>query len=450
MSMFNRKLSFHKIYALCKPRVLNKIKDFQNDLSASVTVTLMLIFIVIIGFIALATDSSRLTDFRIQLKRATDAAALALATEEVLTLQTAQEKAKEIILANLNDSHLNRIKTVQVEINPNEIKVSCDTIINMGFSQVLGIKTKEVNWISTVSRSGDEDIEVVLVLDTTGSMAFKHIFRPLITHTKMIIQALHEESKKGTRFNKLKVGLVPFSTFVNVGKDNFYQKNLKVTSMEYQNWDGCVLARNIRRNLDILPILPNQSNRETLWRFPERPPQYVCPSPISPLTEDVQKTLEDVKKLRSMGTTNIPNGVSWGLRLLIDKYGTIFKNQRSTTPNRQKKQFMIILTDGRNEYKNNYGAYGYINQNQIPNVTAERQANQLMDDRLLRVCQIAKDEEVTIFTITYGLQPEDFKIKSILRQCASNNLYFNAPDSRTLESVFKSIVLEIYNIKITG
>jgi hypothetical protein len=72
----------------------------------------------------------------------------------------------------------------------------------------------------------------------------------------------------------------------------------------------------------------------------------------------------------------------------------------------------------------------------------------ILDQKLVRTCAAMKQRGITIYTITFGGTPSS-ATQSLYRSCASQpGFYHHAPNNTTLRSVFRTIGMQLSNLRI--
>lgn len=326
---------------------------------------------------------------------------------------------------------------------------------------------------------GESPVEVALVLDNTGSMAGAKLDALKSAATSLIDIAYEPENAE----DNVKIGIVPFAQYVNVGMTNRnapwmdvpvdYSTNLpevcysvtpvtgtsncrtenqtymvdgapttaSVQVCDYQygppetqcytpvdssTWYGCAGSRSYP--LDTLdddystpiPGVPNAS----------------CPSEITPLTNDPASLKSDVSNMVATGDTYIPSGLIWGMRVLskIAPYEEA-KGKTELVKGQKVRKIMVLMTDGLNSLSPTYPAHNGSDMALSNSLTAE-------------ICTNAKAQGIEVFTVAFDVADET--IKNVLQGCASSgSKYFDASDSADLEESFREIAQEFNPLRIT-
>ncbi len=175
--------------------------------------------------------------------------------------------------------------------------------------------------------------------------------------------------------------------------------------------------------------------------------------PILPLGNDYARIKKMVKSLQANGTTNIMEGVAWGMRVLSP--GEPFTQGSGAKPGLEK--IMIVLTDGSNVFGNNgtklgssYSSNGYLVDGRLGIASgSSSDTNKLMNEKTLAACENAKKAGTTVYTIR--LEEPDVKTGMMLKECATSlEHFFDAPSRSQLDEVFKSIRDDVVRLRISS
>ena len=98
----------------------------------------------------------------------------------------------------------------------NTVALSASVNLETVFLSVVGVNYLDVSYSNEITRE-IKGLEVVLALDTTGSMASSGKIQALRTASQDLVDILFGDQ---TQPEKLRVGMVPFATAVNIGPSN--------------------------------------------------------------------------------------------------------------------------------------------------------------------------------------------------------------------------------------
>ncbi len=511
-------------------------------------------FVVLAG---LAIDFGRALHVRARLEHAIDAAGLAVGAAQGLTQEEAQELGSKFFAANYPDEVLGTPYDVTVTLYDQSVTVSAKASVNTTLLGIIGRDSIDVAREVEIERDG-QDLELVMVLDNTGSMGGSKI-AALRDAADMATEILFDNA--AGRPDGLKIGLVPFSSAVNVGTGferawwmdangdspiHSYPLyfNKKVNRWDLfdalrEDWDGCVEARPEPFDLNDTP--PNLGDPQTLfvpyfapdepgdrgsddsgysnsylsdenWSdyrdssdydvgynyefsmgqaasmidglaegegliyrsssaakqanvdkyFSGRTPRRGGPNdgctarPITPMTDNESAIRAEVGNMIASGTTNIPNGIAWGLRVLSPEVP--FSEGRSWNDDKLVKA-MIVLTDGDNYINTRsnhndsaYTSYGYVSEGRFGVVSSSQNTVvSAMNDKTEEVCDIAKGLGARMYTITF--QVSSSTTRNMMKSCASTDqdgkaLYWDSPSNAALEDAFKEIAKDLTQLRL--
>lgn len=258
------------------------------------------------------------------------------------------------------------------------------------------------------------------------------------------------------------------------------------------NWDGCIEERQTVRATDYDPIpadafdldmdmIPSTSNPATQWgpmlpdavwgrvsssgenQYANRTTStdldhnhsYYCPTEAKLLqvwsTASAFETY--VNSLSPSGNTYHDIGLIWGARLMSPT--GLFASDNALTPNGgQIERHLIFMTDGDTVTSSgNYTAYGvpWWDRRQTaasanPNNT---QLTEQVNLRFTAMCEEIKRRNITLWVISFGSGVNEDSIDR-LEACATSGRFYNASNSATLISQFKSIADEISQLRLTN
>lgn len=228
---------------------------FRDDRRANMAIILALSLVPLILVIGVAVDLSRAYVVRSRMAYALDAAGLAVGSTQGsdALLQDTMEK---FFYKNYPEVEMGTTMGLGMTIDSvnNKVQLSATVHLDTVFMKIVGIDSLDVAYSNEITRE-IKGLEVVLALDTTGSMASGGKIQGLRTAAHDLVDILFGDQ---TLPEKLKVGLVPFVTSVNIGPSNIgYVKwgvtqhapwisgGVTVNQASYTGttWKGCVRER---------------------------------------------------------------------------------------------------------------------------------------------------------------------------------------------------------------
>ena len=403
------------------------LRRFFGAKGGNFTITLALTMVPICITAGVAVDYSMASRYKTRLQASIDSATLAAGTE-LSKMSDGQIKVlvNEYLQANLDPRDYGQIKgQPDVVIDRDKLAVRVDVKAEMpsAFASLIGIP--KIEYAGTASiQSGWGGLEAVLVLDNTGSMGAEN---RLVNLKSAANGFLDEMMGLNTGDDKVKVGIVPFASYVNVGTGNAGASWLQMPPPG-QNWNGCVGSRS--GNLALtdgsystrVPALGNTS----------------CPSAITPLSSNKGFLKGRIQSMNAAGMTYIPAGLMWGLRTISDQ--APFSEGVSDVVAKRDRiiKSIILMTDGENTVSRNQG-------NAFHNVRNNTDANQMT----IAACNEIKAKGIRLFTVTFGTSVP-VSTKNLIRACASQPAdYFDAPSGAALAEVFKEVGKTLTRLYLT-
>jgi len=254
----------------CPSFVTRWVKSLQSfwfcDNGAMVPL-MALSMIAVVGLTGIAVDTARAQLVQSRLQFSLDAAGLAAgATTNTQKIQT---EAIKYLNANFNGYLGAELNATAASVKNNVITISASASLPTSFMAVVNVKTIHVNASSDINMP-TSGMEVVLVLDNTGSMSNDGKLDALKSAATTMVNSLFGDSDT---LPNLYVGVVPFSQAVNIGTshptwiDNNYLPGNGNTWPAKVSWAGCVTAR-YSGNEDIADDVPASGDPATLfWQY---------------------------------------------------------------------------------------------------------------------------------------------------------------------------------------
>jgi len=191
------------------------LSGFVRERSGNVAILFGFALIPMLLGLGLAVDYGRAMLVRDRMNDAADAAALAIGSWPDLTQAEQKAKAQQFFDANYSASTLGTVGKLSVSFVGDDITVGVSGTVKTTFMNVVNIDHMDVGASTTISRK-QRNIELVLVLDTTGSMGSGGKLVAMQTAAKKMVSTLFNGKATSTT---LKIGVVPFSVAVNIGSD---------------------------------------------------------------------------------------------------------------------------------------------------------------------------------------------------------------------------------------
>lgn len=176
-----------------------------------------------------------------------------------------------------------------------------------------------------------------------------------------------------------------------------------------------------------------------------RGPNRSCPTPIVPLTAELQKVRDGINIMRywNGSGTNIAEGLAWGWRVITPE--APYTEAASHDPENVSK-FVVLMSDGRNVSfgssgtvnKSDYGSYGFLADKRISGTTSQSAAEKQLNAWTLEMCTRMKGQGIELFTVLY--KETDKAVQKLFKDCASKATNFHmASDTGELKAAFADI-----------
>lgn len=443
---------------------------------------------VVVGSVGLSVDIGQAYLVRERLSRAVDAAALAAAAMSSEDPLLVEQKVNDFIEANYPEDRVGFTTNIEVETTSETVLVTAWASFNPAFGSILGNDKVEIKVESEVTKEV-KAIEVVLVMDVTGSMSTNNNIATLRTAAKNFINTMF--TRVSDR-DMIKIGLVPFSSSVNVGPYGLGQtltgsaydsafvnnpSNLSYSATNTNQWFGCIIEGTAPNTTDPYPddiedhegpwemyrycrtrtgaAIPGCNTTRSGSRAPytytvQQNQNYNCPrTPVMPLTNDQNGLLASIDTLRAEGNTYINNGLTWGLRLISPEFPF---TEGEPWNSQDWKKAIILMTDGVSTMHSYYSIYGPTRRNASgsnPAVAGHNLDANDLDDRILDVCEDLRDKDVLVYTITFD-QGVNAATKRLFEECATQpSMWYDAPTQAKLIEVYQTIAKELANIHLS-
>lgn len=470
---------------------VRSLRDFRSEGGAvAIWFAVLALPVAILAFGAI--DLNRVGVERRHLQDALDAATLMAARSNSATdaeMQTIGGASLKAQLAGATDATLTNssFKIVGSDVVGTAKASVVPVIANLWTSSDIIINAE-----TTARRAQNSPVELVMVLDTTGSMAGTKLTSLKSAATSLINKLTVSGS------GSVKIGVVPFGQYVNVGIANRNAAWISVpadysttstqkgvcttvstkTTCQSETYactkytDGVPYASTCTRSINcvtkpITPVTTCTADKTTTatYKFsgcvgsPAYPknvtdsdpnrvyPGFMnltCASAITPLTNKVATVKAAITALTASGDTYIPSGLAWGFNMLSSPQPlTEAAAYDATGQNLKPRKAMVLMTDGANSKLMN-ASNGRHDVTPAPNPgSPATQANNYTSE----LCNNIKSNNIEIFTVAFNVT--DNNIKSILKSCASDaDHYFDATDTAGLMKSFQEIADALTNLYI--
>lgn len=203
---------------------------FRKEESGAIVMMFGFSVVVLICMAGAVVDFGRLAEARTSLHAATDAAALAAARLPSKDTAAMRSEANKFLLANTagNNSRNIAITNLTYEAATGTVVVETNGMLETSIMSIAGIKTMAFSSRSAAIKAVTGTVEMALVLDNTWSMSESvgggsSKITVLKEAAKNLVQNVLKEGGAS-----VKIGIVPFADYVNVGVGNRNQPWMSV------------------------------------------------------------------------------------------------------------------------------------------------------------------------------------------------------------------------------
>jgi Flp pilus assembly protein TadG len=196
------------------PTLLRRLRGFACNPGGGVAPLFALAAVPLLICLGAAIDYGRALIVQERMASAQDAAGLAIGSWTGLSQPELKAKAQLFFDANYK-STMATASPLQVNFNGDNIVLSVTASVPTTFMRIANIDHIDMHAKSTITKK-ERNIELVMVLDTTGSMASGGKITALKSAAKQMVATLFDGNDSSST---LKIGVVPFAAAVNIGFD---------------------------------------------------------------------------------------------------------------------------------------------------------------------------------------------------------------------------------------
>lgn len=453
------------------------LKRFIKGESGNVALMTAVTSLVFVAGLAVAIDISRGVSSQVNLADASDAVALTLAKSGLEDDAELRALAEQQLAVLYPGEAGERLVIEDIRRDGDSVTVVLADVEDAAFAGVFGRNTLDVGAGSTAIYS-EREMDIAFVLDTSESMKFDGKMTALKSAATDMV-----ETVEGYDTTQIRMSVVPFQTYVNVGTSRRNEPWLRVDAdTEYQTTqcrnrsrvisrtncrqipttsdrDG-VIVEGSRRVCDVRrgptervcgPVTKRRkwngcvgSRAEPMDTRPQfggdRIPGLMgkrCGTELQEPTSDLDAVKSTIKAMRPSGNTYMPAGLAWGWRTLDTRMPL------ASAPTKADK-VMILMTDGDNS-RAKAGELHELGSRKSDRPRAKREA----DRKTAELCKAIKADEITVYTIAYAVK--DAPTRTLLQDCASSGAnYFDARNAEDLSKAFREIGDSLNQLRITA
>jgi Flp pilus assembly protein TadG len=477
-------------------------RRLAHDRRGVTALTFALSAMVLLAVAFAGIDAARFSAARVELQDALDAATLAAGVSNTTDAVT---------LNKVGAAYLDG----QTKASPSLLNAKA--IFTPGDKSVTSVATADVDPIfmdlfthslihlearSQVVRGQDQTLELAMVLDTTGSMSGTKISTLKTAASSLVTKVLNGNTK-----GEVKIGIVPFAQYVNMGVASRNESwasvpadyststtkttqtttttpsCIKSTSCATQTPydcsttnDGVVTPKtcykgsnctNVMYNPCPGPVTTPGTTTTTVTTYTFKGcygspayPQNVrdsdplrkypgmmnvsCSAQVTPLNYNPTTLTGAINALSANGNTYIPAGLAWGLNMLSPQAPITDAAAYDTAgPNRKPRKVLLLMTDGANT-KLMTPSTGDHNKNPAAGVRAVQ-----ADAWTTELCNNIKAQKIEVYTVAFDIG-SDTVARDLVKTCATDEAHFyDAADSAALISAFNAIAASLQALHIS-
>ena len=418
-----------------KTALNHKIKPYLRDNAGNMGTMLAMCLMGIILVIGMALDYANMTNKSSSLQNYSDAAALAAAISGEDRPSKLHKIAGDTIAANNHDK---TTITHKIKLVDGAIRVEAMANYKPAIMGMFGYKATPVSVVSVVPLPEDAAANIALVLDRTASMREAGNLPPLKKAAGGMIKSLKDSD------GVIRMSVVPFSDYVNVGTYNRHQPWVDVAPDSRRKEDVCGMKRDVIRKYDckwayrtrtVDGVKKKQRYKKCKYKYGKPyksckmkwvgekwygcmgsrnapynlKPEFgsiaikgimnrSCGQTVLPLTDNLTLAKRKVDSLTGSGQTYMPAGLMWGWRTLNPSapYTEASKGGKDAI------RALVLMTDGKNTV---------YQKDEFHKTTSN--AARLLDteNRTLALCNGIKRDGITLYTVAYNLPGEAVSAK---------------------------------------
>jgi Flp pilus assembly protein TadG len=450
--------------------MMRNLRQFKNDCMGNVTTMLALSLVPLLISAGAAVDMVQTNYTLTVLQGAADAAAVAGGSSHLTDDAQVRDMVTKYLTTNGAISALDYVDKIEPKLDATNrtFSVLITGKRKTSLMNLVGIDTMDLNAYSEVKLGGN-GLEVALVLDNTDSMNASGRLSALKNASKLLVDEVMDVKDVG---GYARIGIVPFSNYVNVGLSrrnkpwidvdpdktvtghscwNTYPAATKKNCHQVPNivdgvamgtreecewdygapvekcgtntttytWNGCVGSRPEPLDEEIGNLVTHYQGLANEW----------CTSELVELTDSKSTLYSKIDAFVATGETYIPSGLLWGWNMLdpnepLDKAktATAIKDMGGT-------KAMVLMTDGQNTLASSSPYHRGWNG-------ASDWAKG--DAKTATLCSNIKGDGIVIYTVSFMVT--DPGAKALLANCATSpaNAY-SADSAAGLAQAFREI-----------
>lgn len=459
---------------------MRNFSQFKSDCLGNVTMMLALSVVPMLIGVGAAVDMVQANNTLTVLQGASDAAAIAAGSSQTTDEAELLEIVTKYLTTNGAIAALDSIESIVPKLD--KVKRTFSVTIrgkrNTSLMNLAGINTMDLSAYSEVKLGGD-GLEVALVLDNTGSMNAAGRLPALKTAAKLLVDEVLEVTASGSY---ARIGIVPFSNYVNVGLSRRNKPwidvdpDKSVTSHSCWNTYPNATKSNCRQVPSVVDGVSQGSNEQCDWNYgaaveqcgnntatstwngcvgsrPEPLDETIgnlatrykglsnewCTSEIVELTDSKSKLHDTIDNFVATGETYVPAGLLWGWNMLDSEAPLEKAKAAADIKAMGGTKAIVLMTDGQNTLApyspNHWGGAG----------AADWARG---DAKTSTLCENIKADGIVVYTVSFMVT--DVGAKALLANCASDaSKAYSADSAAALASTFKEIGMSMTAMRLS-
>ncbi len=483
-------------------------KRFLSDRSGNFAIAMSVLSIPILLSVGFGVDYSRLLAAHTRLQGIADTTALALAASGEKDEAKLEQMAEDFISGNMDAPQFKEITIASLDTGDNAIDIDLSSQIDTYFMGLANYRTLDVDASALAERAVTGSVEVALVLDNTYSMAetdSKGVTKlaALKTAANSLITTLMSNPDAD-----VKIGLVPYADYVNVGTGYRNKSWLSVPAdytvaavpesgcrMETVTVQGACTAygpqydcstyvdgvRKPKTCKDCTARKPDTtkeqkkcdvnakaavnykwygcigSRKTGTYRLDDTVPTvtypgYVdtsqkCLNPIVTLSDD-EKALKTAitGMVYNLGSYEPYTYIPAGLIWGVNVLSpTEPLNEAYDVENKEPRKALLLMTDGENTRRFQASDGKHVAFDS--NATKAADQLKVVNSETLSICTYAKSKKIEVYSVAFMV--DDAAAKTMLQSCATDSdHYFDASDPDKLVAAFTGIAQSLSQVRL--
>ncbi|MGI9406458.1 MAG: vWA domain-containing protein [Hyphomicrobiaceae bacterium] len=377
-----------------------------------------------VSFAGLSIDFAAASREKSKIHAALDAAALAAGRAFQVSCSVAEAKAAASLYFERQTGY--NLSVNSVDEGTFVLTVGSSENVPTSFMGVLGqqydaLTVNALSRAQLVQEMQDEEVEVSMMLDVTGSMSGQRI-TDLKAAASDLVNILVQDGE-----DEVRIALAPFSHAVNVGP--YFNA---MTNQSPTGGNTCVVERHGSNRYK--PKKPSAGNGY-FEVFPASGSYWTCPNAeMIPLSSDKQMLLDAIDDLPTHGNTAGHLGTAWAWYLVSHKWASMFPSDRAPDSSMTgAKKIAVLMSDGRYNKEWNGSDTGDDS-----------------DEQARKLCNKMKNNNNQIIVYAVGFElSEGSTAYNRLQECASSSAhFFPAFDGDELKAAFRTIAFSIAQLRL--